>query len=604
MDYETIAVTHLQSVLAKNGYLESFINLKDKEPIWDGNIYVYNIPNRQHNKKHLLGRVAVQVKGHLDTEISTQNSKRSYKFNVIDLENYLNDGGVIFFVITFDENGNNEKVFYKKFLPYDLKQILKNIGNKKTKTLSLDYFPNDKKEVLNIFYNFILDKKKQGSIVGVKEIDYKKLMKNNKEVILSCTVIDKNFDSLLKYIISYGAYLYVKTDIGNLIPIQMLEKISEIATTLPLKVMIKNVVYYTKIELVMLAEENRELRIGNSLSIKESKENGKLRIEFKLTGRLSEQIEDLNFMIAVLENGAFDIADKTFDFTDNYEEIRKSFNILEMKNYLKKLQNTNECLQFLGVSDDLDINKMQEKDGINLEVLYQAITNNRMVSLKEGTPFFCIIPIANLKIFVYTEKDKDSGKYKIFNYCDCKANLKSRNEETGEEWACPFFVVLTKENLINISNLNEEKIINALNKIEFKNNNISMQILLFFFDVLHAYDTNNKRKILCLAKDILNILKEKDKNLPKIYYRINELQICKRERMLTKDERFELFEMIKNYSTDNALIAGVYILLDEFFNAEKYLKKLTREQQDAFKSYPIYTFLKNYKEVNNEQTEV
>ena len=38
MDIESMAVTAIKNLIAWNNYLTSFINDKDKEPSWDGNI--------------------------------------------------------------------------------------------------------------------------------------------------------------------------------------------------------------------------------------------------------------------------------------------------------------------------------------------------------------------------------------------------------------------------------------------------------------------------------------------------------------------------------------------------------------------------------------
>ena len=66
MDIEKLATSAVTGYISKTDYLSPFINEGDKEPSWDGNIYVFN--NRSKSKCYLMGKVAVQVKA------CTQNS--------------------------------------------------------------------------------------------------------------------------------------------------------------------------------------------------------------------------------------------------------------------------------------------------------------------------------------------------------------------------------------------------------------------------------------------------------------------------------------------------------------------------------------------------
>ena len=86
MDIESMAVTAIKNLIAWNNYLTSFINDKDKEPSWDGNIYVYSTSSNTHNKKDLVGRVPVQVKGHISC--SDFPDEVSYSVDTSDLRNY------------------------------------------------------------------------------------------------------------------------------------------------------------------------------------------------------------------------------------------------------------------------------------------------------------------------------------------------------------------------------------------------------------------------------------------------------------------------------------------------------------------------------------
>ena len=62
MDIEKLATSAIESALSKTERLSGFINSGDKEPCWDGNIYIYE--DKTHSKKNIK-KVATQIKGKL-----------------------------------------------------------------------------------------------------------------------------------------------------------------------------------------------------------------------------------------------------------------------------------------------------------------------------------------------------------------------------------------------------------------------------------------------------------------------------------------------------------------------------------------------------------
>ena len=58
---EKSAINYLIDELIVTKKLSPYISENDKEPSWDGNIYIYGEAN--FSKENLLGRVPVQVKG-------------------------------------------------------------------------------------------------------------------------------------------------------------------------------------------------------------------------------------------------------------------------------------------------------------------------------------------------------------------------------------------------------------------------------------------------------------------------------------------------------------------------------------------------------------
>ena len=98
MNIESMAVSAVQNAISKTDYLGEQISKGDKEPSWDGSIYVYNTPADNHKKEDYRATVPVQVKGKKMNDHSAE--KIQYRVSVVDLKNYK----IIFRKRTFDKN--------------------------------------------------------------------------------------------------------------------------------------------------------------------------------------------------------------------------------------------------------------------------------------------------------------------------------------------------------------------------------------------------------------------------------------------------------------------------------------------------------------------
>ena len=153
---EKSAVNSVEAALLETGYVDPFINTGDKEPIWDGNIYIYQDNNHKDNE-HLHGRIPIQVKG---TEAKIENSLK-YNVSVSHLKHYLKDGGVLYFVVQVDlQHTANNKIFYCNLDPFHIKQYLAKKNNAKVQ-VDIKPLPKDHKEIVEVLYNFYEDLKTQ-----------------------------------------------------------------------------------------------------------------------------------------------------------------------------------------------------------------------------------------------------------------------------------------------------------------------------------------------------------------------------------------------------------------------------------------------------------
>lgn len=82
MELEKLATSAVITEISKTDCLTSFINSGDKEPCWDGHIYIHE--DSQHTKKNLK-KVATQVKGKAVTPKAVTRTISSGTFEIVEL---------------------------------------------------------------------------------------------------------------------------------------------------------------------------------------------------------------------------------------------------------------------------------------------------------------------------------------------------------------------------------------------------------------------------------------------------------------------------------------------------------------------------------------
>ena len=157
MNKERIELTargKLEIVLSRLGYVTPEISTNDKSPSWDGCIRLYN--NKESTSKTELAKlIPIQLKGHYQTP--PYNDSVSFNAEVSDLNNYLQNNGVMFFVIYIDES-DNYRIYYDTLTKLKLRRIIKGKETQKYISINLQSFPEkNKEEAVDIFFQFSLD---------------------------------------------------------------------------------------------------------------------------------------------------------------------------------------------------------------------------------------------------------------------------------------------------------------------------------------------------------------------------------------------------------------------------------------------------------------
>lgn len=143
---EGLSINYLKNILLKTGYITPYVSENDRTPSWDGCVILRS--KKDSASKENLRRVFVQVKG---KEVAPPyQSQISFPIDVKDLNNYLNDCGVIYFVVYLD-GISQYKIYYVTLTRLILRRALKNKNNNKTISFILNQLPDDLDEISDIF---------------------------------------------------------------------------------------------------------------------------------------------------------------------------------------------------------------------------------------------------------------------------------------------------------------------------------------------------------------------------------------------------------------------------------------------------------------------
>ena len=113
-------------------------------------------------------------------------------------------------------------------------------------------------------------------------------------------------------------------------------------------------------------------------------------------------------------------------------------------------------------------------------------------------------------------------------------------------------------------------------------------------DKVEGTDDERRNKLLCGALKLDEWLIESDPNEEmKQVHMINKLQIIKRQRYLSDEEKDILYRMINDDKLDEHLKFAVYLMLDHQQDAERLFCTFSEEDKKVLRDYPIWHFYNN-----------
>jgi len=181
---EKRGILALKNVLLATGRIDPQIEEDSTKISWDGTLLFWD-SREKFGEKDCAGRIPVQVKS-TDSPKFKNGLLRYSGVSLIDLKNYKQDGGCLYFVI--DISSQTPSIYYELLLPYELEKTLsiKRPANVKTTTLYLNRFPESDGAISALMHLFLSERNKQVSTAGLT-FDIQNLDERAKKLLLDLT---------------------------------------------------------------------------------------------------------------------------------------------------------------------------------------------------------------------------------------------------------------------------------------------------------------------------------------------------------------------------------------------------------------------------------
>lgn len=570
---ENSAVGSVKRALNDTGYIDvSNIKEGDKFPVWDGDILVYD-SDKERKNENIKYKLPVQVKG---TEARVENSLK-FKIRTNDLKKYRDDCGVIYFVVQVDKNNSiNNKIFYIDLLPVNIKKILKNKTSKGSISVDIKIFPEKKEELVNLIFNFGLNKEKQASFIPT-----------DKYTLADFDKIYLHYETPFKItpnniLLNFSGFLYgYKDDIPY--PILEVQKggISQIITA-PLKISVNNTVFFENCELKKDIN-SLTLIINHNIEFIYNNNDRNIKYNLLLKGTLDNYIKSIKFLLEIHKVKHFYINESKQDCPFESDDTK----ILE--DNLRDYEILKEAFDKSGVTEDIELRVFNETDKRNASILINAFVHNQDIALKKDSEGYVLdFHILEKTITCLAVRNK-TGKYNLLRFPVEGTVTVEKNDNLIK---VPPVLMLKRQHFKNSANINFMTFLGDIKKYEVTASYLEV-VNESVLELVSAYDETKKDILLDVAYNIVQWMEQvntEDKSA--IIYHLNLLQCKVRKDKKLPDEDKEYLYKISEQSDEVAFRFGATVLLKEKDRAERYFKQLPKEEQERIINCPIYTLWK------------
>lgn len=591
---EEKALNHFKSFIEDSKVISQFIADNDKEPCWDGHLYLYADGIR--DKEHLQGRVPIQIKG---TEVGRFVTKKwKFKLEKADLKAYLEEP-TFFIVCQVKKDSKERMLFFRELLPDLVNKLLRDMGKNATRMTLFHPLTEDLKEFEDQLMVFLSNSKKMISFAHSKLLSMEEALKKGvKEFsfIAPSKYVDRL--QLMKYLSTHSSYIYAK--ISKELDVDMplsngpgrfiFQRDDDGEVRVGDKVYFKG--YHNEIK-----DGRIIIKIGNVMTINMPMDNTDVeQATVKLTTKakyLKESINEAEFGVALNDTGVLSVGMLNLQMKVHEKEY-----VEELRQKLIRWKELDNVLEKLHVTKPFDLTAITDDQGKLIDLLIETVGNGNMVNLPGQETTLLLLEIGNIKLLLWCAVGKD-GMCAIGDFFDRSIRIAYKISENETINVSPYSYLQLDKLWEKVDNIDFDNIISSAEEAArqheycYMMSNYDVLAMITAADALEKTDVERSKKLLeeALKLDEWLIGKEpKDEMRP--LHIINKMQIMKRQRELTADERQTLEDMLNDEFAGDMVKAGVYLLLDRQEEFQQLFETMQEDEKKSVKEFPIWRFVR------------
>lgn len=587
---EEKALLCFKEYIVDSEVISQFIDENDKEPCWDGHIYLYSEP--QKDKKHLIGRIHVQIKG---TEVRRFISKKyHFKIEVDDLKAYLHEP-TVYIVCQEKENSKERKLFYRRLLPETIKNILKGKEKQNSVSVLMHSVPESLIEFENLMKVFHGDSKKQLSFADKKSLTMDDARKRgiNEFSFLMPTKIMSPIE-LMKYASTHTSFIYAKIDkdLDIEVPIADGPFSFKFRQDVKKEIAVNGKIFYDSytneiIDGKMIISINDFLILTLPL---ENKKEIKLEIKNHLNS-LKSSIKEHDFLLAIHDAGELTINGFTIKL-----KINEKNNIEQIRQKVFQWKRLQKVLEILHVNKDLDLSSITEEQGQFIDILIDTFLNKNSISIEKKENTILLQEISNVKLLMYIYTNSE-GKGVLGDFFDHRIDIRYQVNTSKTIKASPFSYLQNEDLWVKCDNIPYEMQISSYKNLGgdyehiYELANLDLLSMIKAYDVVEKDDTHKRVQLSEAINNLDNWLLSTDKSDERhLIHTINHYQIIKRHRCYTEDEIDSIKSLYTNDEISMQIKVCLSLLLDDMQSFHTWYKNCTDSEKTQLKSWPIWRF--------------
>lgn len=591
---EEKALNHFKSFIEDSKVISQFIADNDKEPCWDGHLYLYADGIR--DKEHLQGRVPIQIKGTGVGRFVTKKWK--FKLEKADLKAYLEEP-TFFIVCQVKKDSKERMLFFRELLPDLVNKLLRDMGKNATRMTLFHPLTEDLKEFEDQLMVFLSNSKKMISFAHSKLLSMEEALKKGIKDF-SFIAPSKYTDrlQLMKYLSTHSSYIYAK--ISKELDVDMplsngpgrfiFQREDDSEVRVGDKVYFKG--YHNEIK-----DGRIIIKIGNVMTINMPMDNTDMKqATVKLTTKakyLKESINEAEFGVALNDTGVLSVG-----MLDLQMKVHEKEYVEELRQKLIRWKELDNMLETLHVTKPFDLTAITDDQGKLIDLLIETVGKGNMVNLPGQEATLLLLEIGNIKLLLWCAIGKD-GMCAIGDFFDRSIRIAYKISEDETINVSPYSYLQLDKLWEKVDNIDFDNIISSAeeaarqHKYCYMMSNYDVLAMITAADALEKTDVERSKKLLEEALKLNDWLIGKEpKDEMRPLHIINKMQIMKRQRELTADERQMLEDMLNDEFAGDMVKAGVYLLLDRQEEFQQLFETMQEGEKKSLKEFPIWRFVR------------